>query len=132
MSHNVIILITILYRGVSTKGGVNKMSKTKKLLSGVISAAVVTTMAGCGQQQSLPPIPEDTECGDWEWDYDDGVWECDDIDSPRYGHLFYAGMFFASRSALRADPGFKNYKSSSSFKGGKSGFGSGSKGGYGG
>ncbi|MBE4909783.1 hypothetical protein IMZ08_17250 [Bacillus luteolus] len=110
------------------------MSKTKKLLSGIVSAAMITTMVGCGQQQqSLPPVPNDPECDDWEWDDEDGVWECDDRNSPRFGHFFFAGMFFASRSALRADSGFKNYKSSSSFKGGaKSGFGSGSKGGFGG
>ncbi|MDF0725602.1 aminotransferase yhxA [Cytobacillus sp. S13-E01] len=108
------------------------MTKTKKLLTGIISAAMVTSVAGCNNQQSLPPEPTDEECRDWEWDGEDGVWECDDRNSPRYGHFFYGGMFFASRSLLRSNSSFQNYKSSNSFKGAKSGFGSGSRGGFGG
>lgn len=106
------------------------MKKTKKLLTGIISAAMVTVGSGCGQQ-SLPPLPEDENCKDWEWEDDEGVWECDDDDSTYYGHYFYGGKYYSTKKLLSASSAYKSYKSSSSFKG-SSGFGSGSKGGFGG
>jgi hypothetical protein len=107
------------------------MGKTNKLLTGVISATMITA-TGCGSEE-LPPVPEDTECGDWEWEADEGVWECDDYDSPHFGYFYHGGKMFSSKSGLKASSVYKNYKSSSSFKGGKSsGFGSGSSGGSGG
>ncbi|WP_243290883.1 aminotransferase yhxA [Bacillus sp. FJAT-47783] len=116
------------------------MKKTSKLLTGIVSATMVTSLAACSEEEvSLPPVPEDDSCTEWEWDDDDGVWECDDFDSPHYGHYYYGGRTFSSKSSLRKDSAFKSYQSSSSFKGNvgsskstSSGFGSGSKGGFGG
>ncbi|MBU7591624.1 MULTISPECIES: hypothetical protein [Metabacillus] len=113
------------------------MSKTNKLLTGIISATMITA-AGCGNNESLPPVPEDTDCGDWEWEADEGVWECDDDYSSHYGHYFYGGRFYSTKSSLKTSSAYKSYKSSSSFKGGgktassSSGFGKGSSGGFGG
>ncbi|MBM7603812.1 putative membrane protein YgcG [Metabacillus crassostreae] len=114
-----------------------KQKKTKQLLTGVISATMIAA-AGCGNDEELPPVPEGTDCGDWEWEADEGVWECDDDASSHRGHYFYAGSWFASKNSLRSSSAYKSYKSSSSFKGGgsvsksSSGFGSGSSGGFGG
>jgi uncharacterized membrane protein YgcG len=113
------------------------LSKTNKLLTGIISATMITA-AGCGNNESLPPVPEDTDCGDWEWEADEGVWECDDDYSSHYGHYFYGGRFYSTKSRLKTSSAYKSYKSSGSFKGGgktassSSGFGKGSSGGFGG
>ncbi|KGM44621.1 hypothetical protein P9D43_10125 [Neobacillus niacini] len=112
------------------------MKKTQWLISGVLTSLMAgTTLAGCSQAQDLPPVPEDTDCADWEWDDDEGVWQCDDNRSSHYGHFFYGGMFFHSRSALLNSSAYKSYRSSKSYKSSssfKGGFGSGSKGGFGG
>jgi hypothetical protein len=98
------------------------VSKTKKLLAGVsTSALIMATLSGCGEEETLP-IPEDTECEDWDWDSDLGVWECDDYDSPHYGFFFYGAKYYTKKS-LKSSSSYKTYKSSSSFKG----FGSGNK-----
>ena len=108
------------------------MKKTKKLLSGIVSTAMITGLTACSDNSSRPPVPDDASCDDWEWDANDGVWECDDEDSQRYGHYFYGGSYYSSKKNLHASSAFKSYKSGSSIKGGSSGFGSGSKGGFGG
>lgn len=108
------------------------LKKTKKLLTGIVSSAMVVGTAGCSNDSSLPPVPDDPACEEWEWDADDGVWECDDVDSPHFGHYFYGGKFFSSKKSLYNHSAYQRYKSSSSFKGGSSGFGSGTKGGFGG
>nr|WP_263323233.1 hypothetical protein [Neobacillus sp. Marseille-Q6967] len=103
------------------------MKKTHWLITGVITSLVAGTLTGCSQDR--PPEPDDDRCEDWDWDDEEGVWVCDDTTSRYHGHFFYGGMFYSSRSALLNSPSYKSYKSSSSFKGG---FGSGSKGGFGG
>ncbi|RSK29322.1 hypothetical protein EJF36_09910 [Bacillus sp. HMF5848] len=85
-------------------------------------------MSACSNQ-SLPPTPDDPNCDDWDWDNELGVWECDDYDSDYRGAYFYGGRYFKGKSSLLQSSKYKSYKSSSSFKGG---FGSGSKGGFGG
>ncbi|WP_412917727.1 hypothetical protein [Metabacillus sediminilitoris] len=62
------------------------MSKTTTLITGILSASMITA-AGCNNE-SLPPVPEGTDCNDWEWEDDEGVWECDDYDSSHYGYFF--------------------------------------------
>ncbi|OLS40491.1 hypothetical protein [Bacillus sp. MRMR6] len=103
------------------------MKKTQWLITGVLTSLMAGTLAGCGQD--LPPTPDDPSCSDWDWDDEQGVWQCDDTTSRHYGHFFYGGMFYRSKSALLNSSAYNSYKSSSSFKGG---FGSGSKGGFGG
>lgn len=141
------------------------MSKTKKLMAGISATALMMGLVGCntnqqtapdrnwdddstgdgqdwssGEGQDIPPVPEGTNCSDWEWDSEDGVWECDDSRSPYFGHYFFAGMFFANRSMLYKSNDYMKYKNSSAFKGarldstnkntapkGSSGFGSGSR-----
>jgi hypothetical protein len=104
-------------------------SKTKKLITGAVASIFVVGIAGCSDPD-LPPPPENTDCNDWEWDDNLGVWECDDYDSRYYGHSYYGGKSYKSKSDLLQSQAYKSYKSSSSFKGG--GFGSSSKGGFGG
>ncbi len=107
------------------------MSKTRKVMVGISSTVLMLGLTGCGSEaQELPPIPENTGCSDWEWDYDDGVWECDDYDSHYYGHSYYGGRYYSSKSNLYKSKDYIAYKNSSSFIGGgtkSSGFGSGLK-----
>lgn len=142
------------------------MSKTKKVMAGISATAIMMGFTACsnnpqaipdrdwdddvsagdGQEwnvkedQDIPAVPEGTNCTDWEWEAEDGVWECDDNNSPYFGHYFFAGMFFANRSLLYKSNDYMNYKKSPSFKGarldsnykntspkGSSGFGSGSR-----
>jgi hypothetical protein len=103
------------------------VNKTKKLIAGISTASAAVILSGCNnyQTQDIPPEPTDTECQDWEWDADDGVYECDDTNSHYFGHYYHGGKFFKSKSSLLKSSSYKSYKSSSSFKGGSSGFGSG-------
>jgi hypothetical protein len=103
------------------------VKKTQWLITGVLTTLVTGTLSGCSDD--LPPKPEDTACADWDWDDEQGVWQCDDNNSRYYGHFFYGGAFYRSKSSLLKSPSYKSYQSSSSFKGG---FGSGTKGGFGG
>jgi hypothetical protein len=100
------------------------VDKTKKLIAGVSSASVAAMLSGCSsfQAEELPPEPTDAECQDWEWDYDDGVYECDDTGSRYFGHYFFGGRYFSGKSSLLNSSKYKAYKNSSGFKGG-SGFG---------
>lgn len=127
------------------------MKKTKRLVTTLLAGVVVSSMTGCGSQAApaVPsvPMPTDPGCSDWEWEADDGVWECDDERSPHYGGFFYAGIYYASKSKLRSSPAYNKYYSGykNSIGTGKTGntggtgqsdksggFGSGSKGGSGG
>lgn len=120
------------------------MGKTSKVMAGITATAFMVGLAGCSsssQSQDLPPVPKDSSCSDWEWDSDDGVWQCDDSHSHYYGHSYYGGHYYKSRSLLHKAKDYISYKNSSSFKGGistsshstsssttkSSGFGSGSK-----
>ena len=98
---------------------------------GVTATALTVGMAGCGSSNAdVPPKPTDSNCGDWEWDDDDGAWECDDDTSSYYGHYYHGGYYYGNRSLLLNNKAYKSYKNSSSFKGGvkaSSGFGSGTK-----
>ena len=103
------------------------VKKTQWLVTGVLTSLIAGTLSGCSDDR--PPKPNDTSCRDWDWDDDQGVWQCDDTRSTHYGHFFYGGSYYRSKSSLLKSSPYKSYKSSSSFKGG---FGSGSKGGFGG
>ena len=92
------------------------LKKGKKLLTGISSIALIASMAGCSSNQTK--APNDPECNDWEYDNDDGVWECDDSSSMRYGHSYYGGTYYDSKNNLHKSSAFKSSKSS--------GFGSGS------
>lgn len=96
------------------------MNKTTNMMIGILA---VLTAAGCGKDEALPPKPDDLSCREYEFDYDDGVWECDDRTSRYYGHYFYGGTWFGSRQALHAYAPYQKYKQSPQFK---KGFGSGS------
>lgn len=102
------------------------MSKTKKMMVGISSTALMLGMTGCSaEENAIPDPPEDSSCAEWEWDTDDGVWECEDGSSSHYGHYFYGGRYYKGKSALYASKDYAAYKSSSSFKGGTSSGGSG-------
>jgi len=99
------------------------MSKTKKMMAGISSTALMLGMTGCStaeEEYSIPDPPEDSSCAEWEWDADDGVWECEDGSSSHYGHYFYGGRYYKGKSALYASKEYAAYKNSSSFKGGTS------------
>ncbi len=110
---------------------VKTLGKTKKVMIGVSSTALTLNLAGCGGNSAdVPPPPDDQSCHDWEWDSDDGVWECDDNDSSYHGFYYFGGRYYKSKSSLLKSSDYKSYKSSSSYMGGgktSSGFGSGSK-----
>ncbi|MCP8970808.1 aminotransferase yhxA [Ectobacillus ponti] len=98
------------------------MKRTTKVMLGVMAAV---GGAGCSSDDaSLPPKPTDPECGRYEFDYDDGVWECEDTSSSHYGHSYHGGKYYSSKSKLYSDSGYQSYRNSAAFK---SGFGSGSK-----
>jgi hypothetical protein len=115
------------------------MKKTQKIIAGISTTALALGLTGCGnefeqtaQQPEPDEIPQDASCSDWEWDSEDGVWECDDSRSAYYGHYLYGGHFYKTKSLLKSSTAFKNYQNSSSFKGtsgtkGSTGFGSGSR-----
>ncbi|MGG0176728.1 hypothetical protein [Gottfriedia acidiceleris] len=82
-------------------------------------------------------MPDDENCSDWEFDYEDNIWICDDSSSSFYRNFFFLGSFFATKNMLYSNNDFNQYKSAgiiketnSSVK--KSGFGSGVSGGFGG
>lgn len=103
-------------------------SKTKKMVTGVISSIIALSITGCSDE-ALPPKPDNVSCSDWEWDDDLGVWRCDDSSSSHHGSYFHSGKSYKNKSSLIKSADYKSYSSSSSFKGG---FGSGTKGGFGG
>lgn len=128
-----------MYSFIHNEGG-TCMGKTKKIIASISSTALALGLTGCGtnieeQSASIPEpddIPEDSSCSDWEWDSEDGVWECDDSRSPYYGHFFYGGAFYKTKSLLKNSTAYQNYRNSNLFKGasapkGTSGFGTGSK-----
>lgn len=95
------------------------------MMSGVLTAALVTSLAACGQSQ--PEEPTGTDCDDWDWDEDTGTYICDDDTSSRSGFYYYGGAFYATKKALKKSSSYKSYSSKI-----KSGIGSGTKGGFGG
>ena len=118
------------------------LGKTSKVMVGITSTALMLGLVGCNSKsQEIPPTPGDSSCSDWEWDEDDGVWECEDSRSSYFGHYYYGGLYHKSKSALYKSKDYISYKNSSSFKGSagisdgskngsikkSSGFGSGSK-----
>ncbi|MGD6816640.1 hypothetical protein [Metabacillus sp. 84] len=108
------------------------MRKTERMMKQVLVTATASIfaigMSGCSSQSAdRPDPPDDQSCDDWEWDNELEVWECDDDRSPHYGHFFYGGAFFATANALKKSSKYKSY-----VKGGKSGIGSGTRGGFGG
>jgi len=112
------------------------MTKTKKVMAGISSTAIMLGMTGCGSSQGvyadIPPVPDSQDCTEWEWDLDDGVWECEDSNSDYYGHYYHGGKYYSSKPSLYKSSSYSSYKNSSSFKGSSStsklssGFGSGS------
>lgn len=127
------------------------MGKTTKVMTGIISTAFMINLAACNsnsddeytssQSQNIPDPPKDSNCSQWEWDEDDGGWECEDRSSHYYGHYFYGGRYYNSKSALYKSSNYTKPSSSnknSSVNSGSSsepnksvkrssGFGSGSK-----
>ncbi|MFC0272708.1 hypothetical protein ACFFIX_14830 [Metabacillus herbersteinensis] len=125
------------------------MSKTKNLLTGIVSAAMVTALSGCGQPQytqqptsepSSSSVPESNreECEDLE--LEDDVWVCDDDDSIYYGQYYSGGKYHSSKSTIKPTSTPKSSSSkttsttttSSVDSSSSSGFGSGTSGGTGG
>jgi len=50
------------------------LKKTKKMMSGVLTAALVSSLAACGGDR--PPKPVGTDCDDWDWDRETGTYYC--------------------------------------------------------
>ncbi|MBO9131394.1 hypothetical protein [Bacillus sp. 165] len=94
------------------------MRKTKKVMVGV-TTILGATLVGCADEE-LPPKPEDPYCSEYEYDYGDDEWECDDRTSRHYDY-YYVGN--------TAYPDTDDFKTKSSISKGKlkRGFGSGSK-----
>jgi hypothetical protein len=100
------------------------MNKTKTMLAGVMATLV---LAGCNDEQALPPELQQIDCDDWEWDDESGTFYCDDDDSYYRGHYYHGGKFYKSKSSLKQSSTYQSY-----YKGYKAGIGSGTKGGFGG
>ncbi len=99
-----------------------RLKKTKKLITGLSTAALVMGITGCGntythideteapksnpstgQATEIPPVPDANEyCEEYEWDASEGYYECDDDDSHYYGHYFYNRGFYRAASDIRA------------------------------
>lgn len=139
-------ILNVSYSGSYNLNGGKEVNKTKKVMTGISSTALMLGLAGCGSGSpdpyaavDLPPVPDDQNCMDWEWDLDDGVWECEDSNSGHYGHYYYGGKYYSSKPLLYKSKSYSSYKNSSTFKGisstgtskssskVSSGFGSGSK-----
>ncbi|RUL56879.1 MULTISPECIES: hypothetical protein [Lysinibacillus] len=101
------------------------LKKTKKMMMGVVSATLVTSLAGCGSDR--PAKPTGYDCDDWEWDSDAGTYYCDDDDSTHSGGYYHGGTMYKSKKALQSSSAYQTYYSNY-----KSGIGSGTKGGFGG
>ncbi|AQX54511.1 hypothetical protein LZP85_10910 [Priestia flexa] len=98
------------------------MSKTKKMMAGVLTTVMVTSLVGCGSNR--PPEPDDDSCRDWDWDEDTQTYYCDSSSSTTGGgHYYHNGKTYSSKKSLTSDSSYKSYKS---------GIGSGTKGGFGG
>lgn len=110
---------------------VNALGKTQKVMIGITTTALTLGLAGCGSNSAeVSSPPNDPNCSDWEWDDDDGVWECDDGRSSYYGHYYYGGRYYKNKSSLLNSKDFTSKNNSSSTVSGSktsSGFGSGSK-----
>jgi uncharacterized lipoprotein YehR (DUF1307 family) len=102
------------------------LSKTKKMMSGVVATLMAVSVAGCGNEEGLPPVP-DADCDDWEWDSETGTWYCDDEYSSHHGMYYFGKRFYKSKSLLKQANGFNSHLNSY-----KSGIGSGTKGSFGG
>lgn len=103
------------------------MTKTKWLVTGVLTSLMAGTLSGC--TKDLPSKPKDKSCADWDWDDELGVWRCDDSHSSHHGGYYYGGRYYQNKSTFKNSAEFKSYQTSSNFKGG---IGSGSKDGSGG
>lgn len=105
------------------------MSKTKKMMMGVLSATIATSLAGCGSNR--PPEPTDVYCDEWDWDDETGTYYCDDYDSSSSSgstrSYYHGGKMYTSKSELHNSAAYKSYYADY-----KSGIGSGTKGGFGG
>lgn len=101
------------------------MNKTKKMMTGVLTAALVTSLAACGQDR--PPKPTGYDCDDWDWDKETGTYYCDDSRSSYHGSYYHGGSFYSNKKTLKSSSIYQSYS-----KQYKSGIGSGTKGGFGG
>ena len=100
------------------------MTKTKNVLLGVTTTALTLVLAGCNSTNnysssnqysngSIPPQPTDASCRDWDWDSDDGLWECDDRTSGNYGHYYYGGSYYKSVNGLLNSSAGDSYRKNS-------------------
>ncbi|TYR81655.1 hypothetical protein FZC66_07430 [Priestia megaterium] len=97
------------------------MSKTKKMMAGVLTTVMMTSLIGCGSNR--PPEPDDDSCGDWDWDEGTQTYYCDDYSSAHGRSYYHGGKYYKSKNLLRSDSSYKTYKA---------GIGTGTKGGFGG
>ncbi|NHM32533.1 hypothetical protein [Neobacillus terrae] len=120
------------------------MNKTKRVMAGITTTALLFGLSGCGAnsqdatteeddsewvsqpissnneplaQDNIPPAPTDSECSDWEWDNDDGVWECNDSSSSHFGHYYHGSSYYGSKALLYQSKDYLTYKNSADFKG---------------
>ncbi|MDM8150372.1 hypothetical protein SAMN04487776_103297 [Priestia megaterium] len=106
------------------------MSKTKKMMAGVLTTALMTSLVACGStDQARPAKPKDKSCDKWKWDENTQTYYCSDSSSSHSGSYYHGGRYYGSKKQLTSSSAYKSFKSSSSYK---SGIGSGSKGGFGG
>lgn len=89
--------------------------KTDKLLKGIVGTGLaVATLTGCGNElTAIPeyadteyheaqlPSPGETDCDSWMWDDEDGAYQCIEENSGSYGHYYYGGKWYKTKSAFK-------------------------------
>lgn len=111
------------------------MRKTNKLLTVLVGTILAGQLAGCTPDQTALQPPPNIEGYDnryWQWDEQDQEWEYNPPGGEDVQGFYYGGGFH--KSSIKNNPLFKSGSSSS--KSGIlskiGGFGSGSRGGFGG
>lgn len=117
MASTVLLLAAASCGSVVQEEGVEEEVYYDSYSSETITNDYETESENDEEGDDFSPIPEDEACAEWEWDYDDGVWECEDSSSSYFGHYFYGGTYYNSKSNLYNSAAYIDYQKSSSFKG---------------
>lgn len=122
------------------------LNKRGKILSSLSVLTLGSLLAACESDEVVRAEPNVSECSVWEWEHDEGAWECEDPRSEYEDYYYANGHFYGgssskaikSKSVKKAVDKVTKGTSKSGKKvkakasSGKSGLGSGSKGGFGG
>jgi hypothetical protein len=99
----------------STWNGGKTLKRTKKMMAGISTAALLAGMTGCNTMPVTKSIeesllaessnnsfvdgPNDPYCNEWEWE-ESGVYECEQHDSNFYGFYYYNGGYYPDKDII--------------------------------